>query len=326
MLCLPRRVRGFLGHCGRGFSTAARELQRKGTERGWLRTIFICSVALLALLGGARPGLAQEDYPRRLDLATSEDFAPYVYINENGELAGIDYEIVREICRRLGIELKVSLLPRLRITKMLRSGQMDGVVSTTSYNDEAELATMWTSESLYQSSVSVFTLKERQDSEGAASIKSVDLPSVPPAEAVTASARPAESTSCGWPVSAEGSSRVGMLEAFDYSPMGEAEVATLLQNAVTVRTDAQLVNLLLFQRISHAVTEDISFSYQARRMGKFEQLHNCEEVYSRPVKLALSRAVIEGRPGLAEDINRTIDVMTREDFIANVVYQNLRLK
>ena len=108
--------------------------------------------------------------------------------------------------------------------------------------------------------------------------------------------------------------------------MGEADVAALLQNAVTVRTDAQLVNLLLFQRITHAITEDLSFSYQARKMGKFEQLHNCSEVYSRPVKLALSRAVVEERPGLAEDINRTIDVMTREDFIANVIYQNLRLQ
>jgi polar amino acid transport system substrate-binding protein len=272
---------------------------------GFKRDCWIpeCKQILLAVLlsGWCLAAAARAESVKSLLLATSEDFAPYVYVNHDGELSGIDYDIVRELCRRLNIQLKVMLLPRLRITKMLKQGELDGVVSTTSYNDVTELQKMWTSEPLYSSSVAIFSLKDA----------SVDA---------------LKGTYDNNQFTVEGGSRVGMLDAFDYSLMGETSLSNIRQNAVTVRTDAQLVNLLLFERIAYAVTEDISFSYQARKLGKFDKVANIAEVYSRPVRIALNNSVINRQPGLEDDINRTIGAMIDDDYVANVIYQHLRLK
>ncbi|MCP5170250.1 MAG: transporter substrate-binding domain-containing protein [Hahellaceae bacterium] len=237
---------------------------------------------------------------KQLSLATSEDFAPYVYFSTSGELRGIDYDIVREIFRRLDIQLKVSLLPRRRITKMLLNGELDGVISTTSYNDATALQQMWQSQPMYQSSVVIFSSKNN----------TADL----------------DKTYRNHQFLPTGGGKVGLLETFDYSPMGQNNVSNMTQNAIIVRTDSQLVKLLLSARISYAITEDISFSYQARKAGKLQDFNNLEEVFTRPVNVALHADIITRHPELTDKLNHTIDRLVKEDFIAKTIYQYLKLE
>lgn len=263
---------------------------------------------LLILLSASQPGWAgptaihepSTEAIRVLTLATSEDFAPYVYLNEAGEFAGIDYEIVREVCKRLAIHLEVMLLPRPRISRMLSQGGLDGVVSTTSFNDPQVIPTLWQSTPLYSSSVGIFSLKSRQGKEGELVFQD------------------------GQFTLSEGV-RVGMLEGFDYSPIGEPALTHLKQNALLVRTDHQLVNLLIHKRIAYVISEEISFSYQGRNQGVFDGLTNEGEVYSRPVRIGLSRQRLRADPGLEDRINSVIETLNREQFIDRVIYQNLRL-
>ncbi len=57
----------------------------------------------------------------------TEAWAPYVY-DENGLATGLDYEITREVLRRLGVELELQFLPWKRCLVALEQGQADGVL------------------------------------------------------------------------------------------------------------------------------------------------------------------------------------------------------
>ncbi|MNO90793.1 putative amino-acid-binding protein YxeM precursor [compost metagenome] len=62
----------------------------------------------------------------RLRLVT-DDWAPYVY-RENGQPTGIDYEVTREVFKRLGIEVEWQFLPWKRCLAMVEQGLADGVM------------------------------------------------------------------------------------------------------------------------------------------------------------------------------------------------------
>lgn len=275
--------------------------QKNGMARQpWLAGLFLFSLAFDASAG---PTATTEPVPaitHTLKLATSEDFAPYVYLNDAGEFAGIDFEIVQEVCKRLAIELEVMLLPRPRISRMMSLGEIDGVVSTTSFNDPDIVKTLWLSAPLYSSSVGIFMLKTAQPS-GDSPLFQEGVFRLPKGV------------------------RVGMLEGFDYSPIGEPGLSELKQNALLVRTDHQLVNLLIHKRINYVVSEEISFSYQGRNQGVFDQLTNEGEVYSRSVRIGLSRKLLRSDPSLEGRLNSVIETLNQEQFIDRVIYQNLRL-
>ncbi|XLX40850.1 substrate-binding periplasmic protein [Ectopseudomonas mendocina] len=57
----------------------------------------------------------------------TEAWAPYVY-EENGQAAGLDYEITREVLRRLGIEFDLQFLPWKRCLLALEQGLADGIL------------------------------------------------------------------------------------------------------------------------------------------------------------------------------------------------------
>lgn len=57
----------------------------------------------------------------------TDAWAPYVY-EENGQPAGLDYEITREVLHRLGVELDLQFLPWKRCLLALEQGHADGIL------------------------------------------------------------------------------------------------------------------------------------------------------------------------------------------------------
>lgn len=78
-----------------------------------LISLLLCSLAL-----GARA--------ESLHLVT-EAWAPYVY-EENGQPAGLDYEITREVLRRLDVDVTLQFLPWKRCLLAFEQGQADGIL------------------------------------------------------------------------------------------------------------------------------------------------------------------------------------------------------
>lgn len=57
----------------------------------------------------------------------TESWAPYVY-QDNGQPAGLDYEISAEVLRRLGVEVQWQFLPWKRCLLALEQGQADAIL------------------------------------------------------------------------------------------------------------------------------------------------------------------------------------------------------
>jgi len=74
-----------------------------------------------------------------LRIAVDDDFPPFSF-SKNGEAAGIDVDIVRELGNRLGIHFEISLLPWKRLLTMTKNGSFDGSMSLFKTNTREEYA------------------------------------------------------------------------------------------------------------------------------------------------------------------------------------------
>ena len=50
------------------------------------------------------------NFKKTLHVVTDNDYAPYSYVDENGEYQGYDVELMNEIANRLGMNLDLSLI------------------------------------------------------------------------------------------------------------------------------------------------------------------------------------------------------------------------
>lgn len=98
----------------------------------------IIATILLCCLASAARG-------ETLHLVT-DAWAPYVY-QENGQPTGLDYEVSREVLRRLGIELELQFMPWKRCLLALDQGHADGILDIF-YRQEREAHMVFVEEPL----------------------------------------------------------------------------------------------------------------------------------------------------------------------------------
>jgi len=91
-----------------------------------------------------------------LSFVTTE-WEPYV-IKKDNEVTGTDAEIVREICRRIGVEPKIEELPWKRALKYVEEGKADAIF-TPKYTKERAEFLYYPSESLNMEKLIIGALK-----------------------------------------------------------------------------------------------------------------------------------------------------------------------
>jgi polar amino acid transport system substrate-binding protein len=101
---------------------------------------MFATVILAALL--FLPGIALAEKV----LFVSTDWPPYV-MSENGKPSGIDTEIVLELCKRLGIEADIQVLPWKRALKNVEKGEADAIFAVR-HNEERAAFLYYPSEPL----------------------------------------------------------------------------------------------------------------------------------------------------------------------------------
>ncbi len=93
------------------------------------RKVIACSAVVLAILSGCGIGgtiSLKNDSEVKAQLKIASDiFEPYVYMDDNGEYTGIDVEIAKEACRRLGYEPVFSTIDWSNKNSVLESGEAD---------------------------------------------------------------------------------------------------------------------------------------------------------------------------------------------------------
>ncbi|SMC24285.1 polar amino acid transport system substrate-binding protein [Andreprevotia lacus DSM 23236] len=111
-----------------------------------------CRLAILTLLILATlPAHAE-----KLVFATTE-FPPYV-IQQGGRLSGAEVDVVRELCKRLGCEADISVMPWNRALASARSGQSDGIFMPVFSKERAEFL-FFTDEAAGHERISLMALK-----------------------------------------------------------------------------------------------------------------------------------------------------------------------
>lgn len=250
----------------------------------WERTIPLLMMVMLA--GGVIPtGFADTS---KLNLATATEIEPYVFRQTAGTFAGIDYDLVERVFESARIEFQLKSYPPPRIKLMLERAQLDGLLTTTHFNDDAVLSTMWLSEPLYSSNVVAFALT---DTPGSDSFLEV----------------------C---------SRIGVLSGFNYH-FPNLDLSRF-NHIMKVNRTKQLVELLIHQRIDCALSEDITFIYQARRLNHFKDIKILKELANQSISIALSKSVMKNHTELGERLNSIITNIKNKEIVYDIIIKYLK--
>lgn len=114
---------------------AASRLRR--TARTAVASALVAFVAVGALLAGAAPATAAEDGETYV-IGTDTTFAPFEFTNADGELVGIDMDLLRAIAKDQGFEVEIRQLGFDAAVQALQSNQVDAVMAGMSITEERQ--------------------------------------------------------------------------------------------------------------------------------------------------------------------------------------------
>ena len=108
----------------------------------------ILAIAMMAICfaGCSDAGLTVADIQKagKLTIATSPDFPPFESLNDNGEVEGIEIEIMELICAELGVELVIEQMNFDSVLPGIQAGKYDVGVSGISVTPAREKNTLFT--------------------------------------------------------------------------------------------------------------------------------------------------------------------------------------
>lgn len=81
------------------------------------------TLVLFWLLSWATVSAVHASQP--LSFVTLDNFPPYAFV-EDGQAAGIDVEIIRELARRTGLDIQIEFYPWKRVLNYVKTGKADG--------------------------------------------------------------------------------------------------------------------------------------------------------------------------------------------------------
>ncbi|MBI9048531.1 MAG: amino acid ABC transporter substrate-binding protein [Anaerolineaceae bacterium] len=119
------------------------------------RYFFVCSILLLVSILAAcqsTPANHWEKIQREgtIIIGTSADYPPFEYVDENGEFAGFDVDVMKELAARLDLELEIIDMPFDSLIAAVRTGKIDIAVAAFNYSEERDISVDFTEAYHYQ--------------------------------------------------------------------------------------------------------------------------------------------------------------------------------
>jgi polar amino acid transport system substrate-binding protein len=112
-----------------------------------LFAVVLCALMILSCLtacGASGKTLADVQKAGKLTIATSPDFPPFESLGENGEVYGIEIDILNLICAELGVELEINQMDFESVLPGVQAGKYDVGVSGISVTPDREENTLFT--------------------------------------------------------------------------------------------------------------------------------------------------------------------------------------
>jgi polar amino acid transport system substrate-binding protein len=106
--------------------------------------LILAMVMMMTLLTGCGAGKETKDEAPKLTIATSPDFPPFESLGENGEVFGIEIDILNLICAELGMELEINQMDFDSVLPGVQAGKFDLGVSGISVTPERQENTLFT--------------------------------------------------------------------------------------------------------------------------------------------------------------------------------------
>ena len=96
---------------------------------------LVMAAACLTACGGSGVQLADVQKAGKLVIATSPDFPPFENL-ENGEVVGIEVDILNPVCEKLGVELVIEQMDFDSVVPGIQAGKFDAGVSGITVTEE----------------------------------------------------------------------------------------------------------------------------------------------------------------------------------------------
>ncbi|MBR0063610.1 MAG: transporter substrate-binding domain-containing protein [Oscillospiraceae bacterium] len=93
------------------------------------------------IAGKAEPYKDETSYRESLSIAVSDDFWPYSYRDESGELVGLEIDVARRICSELGVNAEFKVVKADMILYMAESGKVSFAIGRIPRGDASVLYT-----------------------------------------------------------------------------------------------------------------------------------------------------------------------------------------
>ena len=78
-----------------------------------------------------------------MHVGTNPEFAPFEYVDDNGEIAGIDVDIMKEIGKDLGVTIEMKGMEFDALVPSLASGKLDAAIAGMSITDDRKQSVLF---------------------------------------------------------------------------------------------------------------------------------------------------------------------------------------
>ena len=96
----------------------------------------------------------KEDSDKKIVVGTNAEFAPFEYINDDGEIDGFDIALMKAICKDIGYEVEFRNMEFKSLTASLKTKALDAVIAGMTITDERKQSVDF-SKSYYNASQSI---------------------------------------------------------------------------------------------------------------------------------------------------------------------------
>lgn len=123
---------------------------------GWMSIVLSMALGLFMVMAG--PCFAQNG--TTLTFSAKCSSPPFKWVNEKGDIVGIDIDIIKEACRRAGMKAEIKNVPWKRVLLDVETGNSDGGFSASIKPEREVFAHFITSQPIHRTTFSVFVLKK----------------------------------------------------------------------------------------------------------------------------------------------------------------------
>lgn len=109
-----------------------------------LLAVMLLAAALAGCGGTKSSSLAKIQKAGKLTIATSPDFPPFESLNGDGEVNGIEIELLELICQELGVELDIQQMDFEAVLPGVQTGKFDMGVSGISITEKRQKNVLFT--------------------------------------------------------------------------------------------------------------------------------------------------------------------------------------